>query len=607
MAKISKYGFKFDTTSEADNGDQLYDDVGIEMFMIKKGEDYLKSKGSSLSFHFENFRKIVWPHLDDHRWHNLCRDEILSHKVCVLMGPGSSGKTHESAWISLTDYWCWPDITCVLVSSTDIRGLKKRVWGEITDLWEIGVEKFPKLSGHLLDSAIALTTDDIEDCEAGQRKIRDMRKGIFGVPCVQGGSFVGLSKFLGIKQKRMRLVADEASMMGQNFLSAFANLNKNEDFRAIVLGNPNDPLDPLGKAAEPKEGWTDDYMEPTKTTCWNTRFMNGRCVNLVGLDSPNFDYPEDQPTKFKYLISREKIKNTLSFFPKDSLEYYSQCVGVMKVGMLARRVITRDLCEKFGALEDVVFDGAHERTLVAGLDSAYDGDRCALTVCEMGKTLDGKVVLRVQPAVIVPVTVKSDLIPEDQISEFCKTYCEDRGILPQNFGHDSTGRGSLGTSLARVWSAKCHPVEFGGQPTARPVSLDLFVQDEATGAKRLKRCDEHFSKWVSEAWYVVRMAIEAGQIRNLPEETMEEGCLREFSIVKGNRIEIEPKRKMKERIGRSPDLFDSLAICIEIARRKGFQISKMAVDKKKNPGNSWLDKHLSELQSVHEAQELQTV
>ena len=513
----------------------------------------------------------------------------------------NSGKTHEAAWNYLCEYLCFPKNTCVLVSSTDVRGLELRVWGEIKTLFESAKDKFPWLPGILIDSKHCITTDDIDEVYG-----RDLRRGIIGIPTIQGGKNVGLSKWVGIKQKRMRLIADEAQFMNASFLSGFANLDKNEDFQALVLGNPIDVLDPLGRAAEPLDGWT-RHLEPTKTEVWNTRFMNGRCINLVGTDSPNFDYPENEPTKFKYLISREKIKNTLSFFPKDSLEYYSQCVGVMKVGMLARRVITRDLCEKFGALEDVVFDGAHERTLVAGLDSAYDGDRCALTVCEMGKTLDGKVVLRVQPAVIVPVTVKSDLIPEDQISEFCKTYCEDRGILPQNFGHDSTGRGSLGTSLARVWSAKCHPVEFGGQPTARPVSLDLFVQDEATGAKRLKRCDEHFSKWVSEAWYVVRMAIEAGQIRNLPEETMEEGCLREFSLVKGNRIEIEPKRKMKERIGRSPDLMDSCVVAVEIARRKGFQISKMAVDKKKNPGNSWLDKHLSELQSVHEAQELQTV
>jgi hypothetical protein len=281
----------------------------------------------------------------------------------------------------------------------------------------------------------------------------------------------------------------------------------------------------------------------------------------------------------------------------------------MKIGSLARRVITRDLCRKFGALEDVIWDGEVPLIRLASLDAAYDGDRCALTAGELGREIEtGKLVLRVSEPVIVPISPNSDKIPEDQISEFCKTHCEARDIPPQNFGHDSTGRGSLGTSLARIWSAKCHPIEFGGNPTPRPVSLDLYIKDEKTQEMRLKRCDEHFSKFVSELWYVVRMAIESQQLKNLSEEVMDEGCLREFSMVKGNRIEVEPKKKMKERIGRSPDLFDSLAILVEMARRLGFQISKLAVEKKdKKPKETFLEKHLRKLAEMEKAKELETV
>ena len=594
--KIEKYGLSHQS------------ELQIEMHCIRKGGQWEQGGikyGMGLAHHYEQMRRILWPHLDSHRWHNLCLKEIRrkNAKVTVLMGPGSSGKTHEAAWNYLCEYYCFPNETCVLVSSTDIRGLELRVWGEIKMLHEMAKHSYDWLPGNLIDSKHCIATDDVEESAA-----RDLRRGIIGIPTVQGGKQIGLGKWVGIKQKRMRLVADESQFMGAGFLSAFANLDKNVDFQAIVLGNPIDVLDPLGRAAEPIDGWT-EHLEPTKTEVWDTRFMNGRCVNLVGTDSPNFDFPSNEPTRYKYLISREKIANTLSFFPKDSLEYYSQCVGTMKIGMLARRVITRDLCKKFGALEDVVWDGEFPITRIAGLDSAYDGDRCVLTEIEMGRTMEGKHVLRVLAPVIVPVTVRSDLIPEDQISEFCKSYCERRNIPPENFGHDSTGRGSLGTSLARVWSAKCQPVEFGGVPTKRPVSLDLFVEDLDTGTKRLKRCDEHFSRWVSEAWWVVRMAIESGQLKNLPEETMDEGCLREFNLVKGNRIEVESKRIMKERIGRSPDLFDSLAIAVEICRRKGFQISKLAVEKSSNgrPKPSWLEKHLEALQKMEADKELQSM
>lgn len=711
-----------------------FDDLQIELAMILDWEEVKKKSGTTLSFHYEQARRIIWPELDSHRWHDLCRDEIVNSKICCLVGPGSSGKTHEAAWISLIDYWAHPHDTCILVSSTDIRGLKKRVWGEIIMLWERGVERFDYLAGNLLDSAIAITTDSIEDVELSQRRTRDMRKGIFGVPCwptgtyvdtpngkrriedlkvgdcvvnaygiglvketmsriadrlvrvrlndgrsldctenhpfltnrgwvpaialetcdlvysadeavrvlrpssrsrlsksrtgfnqdcraekawvesveilkqdgdsrysacaggyrvhnleisghpsysvngvivhncVQGGQFVGLQKYQGIKQKRMRLVADEASAMGESFLSAFANLNNNEDFKAIILGNPQDPFDPLGRAAEPKEGWIDKYLEPGKTMTWDTRFMNGRCVNLIGTDSPNFDDPTK--TRFKYLISKEKIEETLSFFAKDSPEYYSQCVGSMKIGTMARRVLDRATCEKYHAFDAVLWKGT-QRTRIAALDASYGGDRCVLGWIEFGEDSTGHQVLLFHTPENVPIKVTSDLLPEAQIARFVRIYCHDLGIPPENFFHDSTGRGTLGTELAREWSAACNPVEFGGKPTKRPVSLDLYINDEKTKERRLKMCDEHYIKFVTELWFAVRYSVLSDQVRGIPPSVVEEFSQRKWDRTKDQKIELEKKEDMKERVGRSPDLADWAAIAVEGARQRGFQIQKL--------------------------------
>ncbi len=564
---ISKYGANWPSDAT---------DLQIEMGCIRNG------KGLGLSHHYENMRQILWPHLDTHRWHALCRDEILRNKVTVLMGPGSCGKTHEAAWLYLCEYLVFPDETCVLVSSTDTRGLRLRVWAEINMLWTSAKDNFPELAGHLIDSKMAISTDDLD-----QEKARDLRKGIIGIPCLQNGKFVGLGKYSGIKQKRVRLIADEAQFMGGSFLSAFANLDKNVDFRAIILGNPNDVLDPLGKAAEPEDGWS-AHLEPEKTSVWKTKFMEGRCVNLIGTDSPNFDYPADEPAKFPYLISRQKIKNTLSFFPKDSQEYYSQCIGAMKIGVLARRVLTRDLCKQFGALDDVTWRGT-PLTRIYALDAAYGGDRCVGGYVEFGEDIRGKIVLAIHPPMIIPVTPASDKIPEDQIAERVCGDCVTLGIPAANMFHDATGRGSLGTALARLWSAQTNPVEFGGASTQRPVSLDLYILDPKTRVRRLKTCYEHYSKFVTELWFSVRYAIEAGQVRGLTEDVMEEGCMREWCEVTGNRKELETKADMKERVGRSPDLFDWLAIAVEGARRRGFQISRLANQDNDATDRQWLD------------------
>jgi len=573
-------------------------DLKIEMRCIQLGGQWVKNEktqGNGLAFHYNAMRNILWPHLDDHRWNQLCLKTICESKICVLMGPKSSGKTHTAAWWALCDYYCFPETTCILVSSTDFRGLDLRVWGEIKMLHETAQEGH-HVPGYLLETKRAICTDDIDVDEA-----RDLRKGIIGIPCIQNGKYVGIGRYAGIKQKRMRLIADEASWMGSSFLSAFANLDGNDDFRAIVLGNPNDILDPLGKAAEPKDGWG-SHLEPAKTAVWETRFMNGRCVNLIGTDSPNFDYPENEPTRFPYLISREKIANTKSFFSEESSEYYSQCIGSMKIGMMLKRVITRDLCVQFNAMSrDVVWNS--KTTKICGLDAAYGGDRCVCGHLEFGKASDGKMMILIRPISIVPIRAGTGKEPEEQIAEWVKEYCRRADIPPENFFHDSTGRGSLGTALARVWSAQCNPIEFGGNPTSRPVSLDLFIWDHEAKRRRLKRCDEHYSKFVTELWWTVRYAIESGQVRGLPEEMMEEFCMREWSKVNKDKIEIESKTKMRERIGRSPDCADMGAILLEGARQRGFQISRLANDETNQKTMDWLY-DLKRSATTHTAHEL---
>lgn len=507
----------------------------------------------------------------------------------------NSGKTHFAAWYSLCDYYVHPDDTCILISSTDLRGLELRVWGEIKTLHSLAQERYD-VPGNMIESKHAISTDEI-----GEEEIRDLRKGIIGIPCVQNGKFVGLGKYCGIKQKRMRLVADEASLMSANFLNAFANLDKNVDFRALVIGNPNDIMDPLGKAAEPKDGWG-SHMEPEKTSVWDTRFMGGRAVNLIGTDSPNFDDPEGAPARFPYLISREKIANTLSFFSQDSSEYYSQCIGSMKIGQMLKRVLTRDLCRKFLAFsKDVIWDGP--TTKIGGLDSAYGGDRCITGHVEFGKALDGVIRILLHAPVIVPMRVGTGQDPEDQISIFVKDYCKRMNVPPENFFHDSTGRGSLGTSLARIWSNQCNPVEFGGSPTNRPVSLDLWIWDEKERRRRMKRCDEHYSKFVTELWYTVRYAVEAGQVRGMPEDVLDEFCQREWRKTKGDKIEVETKVEMKERTGRSPDLADWASICFEGARRRGFQISRLASAEAVQESREWL-RDLADEANTHREHEL---
>jgi hypothetical protein len=336
-------------------------------------------------------------------------------------------------------------------------------------------------------------------------------------------------------------------------------------------------IDPLGKAAEPLDGW-DNHLDAEKTSTWKTKFMDGMCVNLIGLDSPNFDFPQDQPPRFKYLTHQKKIDSIIRSYGKDSFEYYSQCVGTMKIAMLDKRVLNRPLCRKHDVQGDVIWSG-DKITKICGVDAAYGGDRCVGGHIEFGKDMDGKIVLKVHPPFLVPISIKPGSPPaEDQIANWVKDYCESESIAPENFFHDATGRGSLGTAVANIWSSHTNPVEFGGAPSRRPVHQGEWLIDELTGEKRLKRCDEHYDRFVTELWYSIRYTAESNQLKNLPEEVMDELCSRDWDRPTHKKIELETKQEMKKRVGYSPDLGDWLAICVEGARRRGFVIDRLGAE-----------------------------
>lgn len=547
--------------------------VNIELFMIRNGGRWLKRSGGyageGLFFHHKRLQELLWPFKEWHRWNLMILEELINHRFVGILGPASAGKTCEAAVYGLGSYYAFSDQITIMCSSTERERLEDRVWGEIKKFHKIARSQCDWLPGQLLESRQRLLTDErFADVDG-----RDFRNGMVGIPCKKGGNYVGLGAFSGTKNKKIILIADEGQFMPVAYLDAVSNLNKNAGFQCIVLGNPKDTTDALGKFCEPSAelgGWDGGIDQTGGTKKWKTRFPGGICIQLVGSDSPNMDYPEDQPPRYPFLITREAIANDVAFYGRDSLQFSMMNDGRMPRGQGMRRVITRQMCHKFGAMEEPVWVG-EKRTKIGFLDAAYGsvgGDRCVFGELQFGPGLDkeGKelMLLAVIGTMLVPVSIKENDLPEDQIAMFCKAQCEARGILPENFGFDSTGRGTLMGAFARLWSAYVVPIEFGGKPTDRPVSVENSTI-----------CKEFYSKFVSELWYSVRLTIESRQFRGMTEELMQEGTMREWKIVTGNRVEVESKVEMKEKMGRSPDLFDALVAGLEMARRKGFMIAKL--------------------------------
>lgn len=547
--------------------EELVHPVELELQMIRLGGQWKtrqgKEVGNGLFFHFKRLQQLLDPEKSWTKWNDLLLKSFIENRFIAVIGPASSGKTREAADFARMNYYVWFDQITVLLTSTERERLEERVWGEIKAGHKKAKAIYDQLPGSLIESRQRLVTD----VRTAENDGRDFRAGMVCLPAKKGGQFVGLGSFSGVKNKRLMLIGDELQFCPAVYIDSISNLNKNPEFKAIGLGNPKDITDALGKFSEPAAsvgGWDSglDQSGPTKT--WPTRWKNGIAVQLVGTDCPNMDVPEDAPVPYPFLITREAIASDIQYYGVDSIQHSMMNLGRFPRGEGSRRVITRMICLKFGAMEAPVWKD-ETRTRIGFVDPSYSGiggDRTIFGELQFGPDAQGKQIVALITTMLVPVTVDNPNIPEDQIALFVMEQCKQRNIPPENLFFDSTGRGSLALAFARLWSPSVVGIEFGGKPSERPVSSQIPA-----------KCCDYYSKKVSELWFNVRHIILAGQFRGMSDEVMQEGIYREWRLVGGNKTEVETKADTKIKSGRSTDNFDALACGIEGALQRGFTIA----------------------------------
>ena len=566
------------------------------MQCIEMGGQWTTKKGTKagngLEFHYREFMKLLWPHIVWHDWANLQLKCYLEYRIIGQLGPASSGKSFIPAACALADYYVFPNETTVLVSSTTRESLEMRVLGEIKKLHKIAKSNCSWLPGHLIEGRQRIITDPKSSAIEG----RDFRNGLLGVPCKIGQNFQGIQEYVGIKNKRLRLIADELQFLNRSFIDGISNMNKNPDFKCVGSGNPKDTSDALGVLCEPAAhlgGWDGGLDQIPKTKTWEIRFPRGICIQLVGTDSPNLDGKLGID-----LITQEQINTDIAFYGEDSLQFSMMDMGRMPRGMASKRVLTRQMCLKFQALEEPVWKDSN-RTRIGFLDAAYigsGGDRCVFGEMQFGEeavALDGSTVvsnlirqdkkvdrnrqlIALIETMVVPIKQDTDQLSEDQIATFVKEQCENRHIPPENFFFDSGMKSSLVSSFARIWSNRVVPIDCGGKPSEKTVSHEIDI-----------KCCDFYSKYITELWYSVRQCVESRQFRGMTEDVMMEFCAREYGKVAGNKIEVEPKDKMKIKTSRSPDLADAVAVGLEGARRLGFVIRRLTNPNQVQQDDKW--------------------
>ena len=588
MAGKIRYGLQFS---------QGASDVDVEIEMIKRGGQWTGKQGQAIGngmfWHFKQLETLLYGEAKIwHEWNELQLKEYLTHRTIGILGPSSSGKTNGAATDVLADWYCFPACTTVLICSTTTERLQDRIFGEIKKYHRLAKSRWPNLPGHLIEGRLRIVNDSRMEVTDG----RDFRNGIIGVPFKRGGNFQGLEDFIGIKNKRMRMIADELQMLPASFMMAISNLDKNPDLKVVGLGNPKETTDALGCFCEPAfklGGWDGGIDQIPKTKTWETRRPDGICIQFVGTDSPNLDGHLGIP-----LITQEAIDRDIAQYGRDSLQFTMMNMGMMPRGQGSRRVITRQLCLKNHAMDKPNWLNSNQ-TSAAFLDAAYGGvggDRCIFGVLKFGQEAEPidpsdllynivnqktasnrhRQIVALNEITLVPINVQIDVEVTDQIVNYVQSQCVTRNIPPQNFFFDSGMRTALVSSFARLWSPQTNPIDCGGTPTDRLVSAQIQIP-----------ANKYYRKLITELWFRVRLAIEAGQFRGMRDAVMTEGCAREWKMVGNNLIEVETKQEMKLKIGRSPDMFDALCIGLEGAARLGFVVDNALSAKHVEKDSAW--------------------
>lgn len=574
----------------------------IEMHMCREG-GYIESEGvkvgNGMLFHFIEFQKQLYGEAKQwHKWNLLQTELYLKHRTLGVIGGASTGKSNSTATDVLADWWLFPECTTVIVCSTTKERMQDRIFGEIKKYFKIAKKAHPDLSGYAIDGRMRIVYDEAQRKKFSSEDSvgRDFRNGLVGIPVKKGGDFQGIEEIVGIKNDRVRCVVDELQHIPPAVLMAISNLDKNKDFKLVGLGNPKQTIDALGQLCEPAHwlgGWDGNIDQEPVTKHWATTRPDGACLQLVGTDSPNLDGKLGAN-----LITQEAIDRDVAQYGKDSLQFTMMNQGMMPRGMGSRRVLTSQLCHKNHAMDEPIWMDS-TRVKIAALDAAYGGaggDRCIFTEIDFGPEREeiepGKILMNIVTQdtrhpkrrfimalvdhVLVPLNVKDKTEAEEQIVHFVHNLCSTRGIPPENFFYDSGMRTGLVNAFAAHWSTKTNPIDCGGSPSERMVSAQIQTP-----------CNKYYSKFITEIWFNVRYAVEAGQFRGMTKAALDEFSAREWTMVAGNKIEIEPKRKMKEKIGRSPDIADSVSIAVLGAIRRGFVIDNLKSVHEKKENTKW--------------------
>lgn len=447
--------------------------------------------------------------------------------------------------------------TSVTLTSTSKGIIAQRVWPVIQKCYHDAKDcDGKKLKwGHLVDSKKMV-----------QAVKGDEKHSICALAVEPGDLQASLDKIKGRHTPRMMVVVDEANSTPQAIFECFPNmLTSVTELIVLVIGNAGSRLDPHGRCCEPKRGWKsisidDDQWETKGVEQWG--IGPGVALHFDGSRSPNVIAGR---TEHRFIYSFERWQQVLRMGDeyRNTLQHWSQDRGFWPPDGLQTTVFTEALVLSHDGMGR--FDWIDIPQPVAALDTAFGGDDCVYTPGLLGLVRGPKLALQLLTPVLVPFNPDSSDSIDFQIAQWFIARCKRDKVEPQMAGLDSSGTGrGVAAFVDQLWSPRIHKVEFGGSASDLPAS----TTDPRASS-------EVYSNRVTELWYACRELLSSDQLRGLGDQAVKEFCSRTYEFI-SRRYLVEPKKKMKIRLGYSPDYADSTVVMVEVARRNGLKAAPVA-------------------------------
>ena len=494
-----------------------------------------------------NNPELPEPLMVKHPWAEEMIRSVINNKYVAIGGAANSGKSHTMAAWGILNWLSAPRDTLVLMTSTTLREARKRIWGSVISLLTV------------IDGAPLKIRDSIGGASyINEKGILIERAGLSLIAAERSRTREAVGKFIGIKQKRVFVIADELSEISESILQAgLSNLSKNPEFQMIGMSNPNSRFDAFGVWSEPKDGWdsVDTYISDEWITKWN-----GRYIRFDGERSPNITAGE---VIYPWLPTEDKINEDKALLGTKSRGYMRMVRAVFFDSDEDEGIYSEAELAQSGAMGEV--DWQETPTDCGGLDPAFTngGDRTVLYHGKIGYDTKGHFVFQFVEPVLITDDATNKAVPRTyQICKQVVTECKKRGILGVNLAVDSTGAGA---PLCDVLSNEGDGfdqllrVSFGGRASDKRVSEN----SKLIGT-------ELYMNRVSELWWVGKELLRTKQLFGINSDLAQEVTGRNYEMIKGGtlRIRIESKPSFKARYGKSPDLADAAFLCLDLARQR---------------------------------------